>query len=150
MVYIQFIICVNVLIASASFQFGPICVGVAQTVSETQTEDCLLVNVFTPSDATTVSKLPVWLYIQGGGYATNSNANYNGTDVIENSRGHHNGTDVIRKSDYSIVFVNFNYRVGALGFLASEKVKENGDLNAGLLDQRKVLQWVQDNIAKVS
>lgn len=105
--------------------------------------------MFTPSDATPTSKLPVWLYIQGGGYATNSNANYNGTDVVENSRGHHNGTDLIRKSNYNLVFVNFNYRVGALGFLASEKVKENGDLNAGLLDQRKLLEWVQENIAKV-
>ena len=105
--------------------------------------------MFTPSNATPDSKLPVWLYIQGGGYATNSNANYNGTDVIENSRGHHNGTHLIQKSEYNLVFVNFNYRVGALGFLASEQVKENGDLNAGLLDQRKVLEWVQENIAKV-
>lgn len=122
--------------------------GVAQDASAARTEDCLFVNVFTPSGATQESKLPVWVYIQGGGYATNSNSNYNGTDIIENSYTH-NGTHLIRKSDYNLVFVNFNYRVGALGFLASEKVKENGDLNAGLLDQRKLLHWVQQNIAKV-
>lgn len=46
--------------------------------------------------------------------------------------------------------VNFNYRVGPFGFLASEKVRSNGDLNAGLLDQRKALQWVQKYITKVS
>lgn len=73
------------------------------------------------------------MYIQGGGYAQNSNSNYNGTDVVQNSG---NG----------LVFVNFNYRVGLLGFLASEDVIENGDLNVGLLDQRKVLEWVQKYI----
>ena len=61
------------------------------------------------------------------GYATNSNANYNGTDVIVNS-------------DHGLVLVNFNYRVGAFGFLTSEMVRRNGDLNVGLLDQRKALE----------
>jgi acetylcholinesterase len=105
-------------------------------VSSTVAEDCLFINVFTPSNATPKSKLPVWFYIQGGGYATNSNANYNGTDVLVQS-----GQDII--------LVNFNYRVGALGFLASEIVRNDGDLNAGLLDQRQALQWVQQNIEKV-
>lgn len=76
------------------------------------------------------------MYIQGGGYKTNSNANYNGTGVIQ-------------QSGNNLVLVNFNYRVGALGFLASERVKANGDLNVGLLDQRKLLYWVQTHIAKV-
>jgi Carboxylesterase family len=87
-------------------------------------------------DATPDSKLPVWFYIQGGGYVTNSNANYNGTKVIEESGG-------------KIVVVNFNYRVSAYGFLASEKVRRNGNLNAGLLDQRKALEWVQKYISLV-
>lgn len=52
----------------------------------------------------------------------------------------------MHQSGHDIVFVNFNYRVGALGFLASERVRKNGDLNAGLLDQRKALQWVQQHI----
>ena len=34
--------------------------------------------------------------------------------------------------------------------MASKEVQENGDLNAGLLDQRKALQWVQDHIAQVN
>ena len=99
-------------------------------------EDCLFVNVFKPSHATSNSSLPVWVYIQGGGFMSNSNANFNGTTVIEESGG-------------DIVFVNFNYRVGALGFLASEEVKANGDLNAGLLDQRKALEWVRKYISQV-
>ena len=49
-----------------------------------------------------------------------------------------------------LVVVTFNYRVGPYGFLASTEVERDGDLNAGLLDQRKALQWVQDNISKVN
>lgn len=41
-------------------------------------------------------------------------------------------------------------RVGAFGFLASEKVRTDGDLNVGLLDQRKAMQWVQEYIHLVS
>ena len=49
-----------------------------------------------------------------------------------------------------MVFVGLNYRVGPFGFLASEKVREDGDLNVGLLDQREALKWVQKHITKVS
>lgn len=98
-------------------------------------EDCLTANVFTPSTATPSSKLPVWLFFQGGGYATIGQF--------------FNGTEVVRMSGGEIVFVNFNYRVGALGFLAGDKVKQDGDLNAGLLDQRLMLDWVQKHISQV-
>ena len=50
----------------------------------------------------------------------------------------------------NIVIVTFNYRVGPYGFLASQEVEDNGNINVGLLDQRKVLQWVQQYIYKVS
>lgn len=112
------------------------CVGANADASDpTISEDCLFANVFTPSSATPASKLPVWVFIQGGGYA-----------VI---RDWFNGTEVIQKSGGNMVYVNFNYRVGALGFLASERVREDGDLNAGLLDQQKLLAWVQTHIEKV-
>ena len=45
--------------------------------------------------------------------------------------------------------VNFNYRVGLWGFLASERLRQDGDLNIGMLDQRRLLLWVQDHITKV-
>ena len=48
-----------------------------------------------------------------------------------------------------MVFVNINYRVGPFGFLSSEKVREDGDLNIGLLDQRRALEWVQEHITIV-
>ena len=64
------------------------------------------------------------------------NPNYNGTEVVSYSGG-------------NIVQVNFNYRVGALGFLASDEVRKDGDLNVGLLDQRFLLSWVKEHISKV-
>jgi carboxylesterase type B len=45
-----------------------------------------------------------------------------------------------------MIFVQMNYRVGAFGFLASEKLRENGNLNVGLLDQQKALEWARKNI----
>lgn len=47
-----------------------------------------------------------------------------------------------------MVVVTFNYRVGPYGFLTSKEVRADGDLNVGLLDQRMVFRWVQQNIAK--
>ena len=79
----------------------------------------------------------MWFFIQGGGYAANTDQNFNGTDVI-------------RASGNNIIFVQLNYRVGAFGFLASENVRKDGDLNAGLLDQRKALHWAQEYIHLVS
>jgi len=96
-----------------------------------------MIHVFTPRRATPSSKLPVWLFIPGGGYNTNSNAYINGTKVLQ-------------QSNNSIVMVSFSYRVGLYGFLASEKVRADGDLNVGLLDQRKAMMWVQQHISKVS
>lgn len=49
----------------------------------------------------------------------------------------------------NVVVITFNYRVGPYGFLASKEVVEDGDLNVGLLDQRKALEWVQQHIANV-
>jgi carboxylesterase type B len=70
------------------------------------------------------------------GYSHNANANWDGNEVVQ-------------RSGHSIVMVNFNYRVSLWGFLASERVREDGVLNAGLLDQRMLLKWVKTHIASV-
>ena len=46
------------------------------------------------------------------------------------------------------VSVIIQYRLGAFGFLSSEEVHRNGQVNAGLLDQNFALQWVQKHIYK--
>lgn len=64
-------------------------------------------------------------YIAGGGYKTLPTTNFNFDQFINNSDG-------------SVIVVQISYRVGALGFLAGSRVQDGGDLNVGLLDQRKV------------
>jgi carboxylesterase type B len=118
-----------------SCQAPPACLGANQAIGSTLSEDCL-VNVFTPSNATSNSKLPVWFYIQGGGFAQNGLPNVNGTDVL-------------LKSELSIVSVQINYCVGLCGLLSSEEIREDGNLHAGLLDQRKALRWAQNNMDHV-
>lgn len=97
-------------------------------------EDCLFLNVFAPSAATTESSLPVLFFIQGGGFGSNSNANFNGSDLA-------------REGD--MVVVSINYRVGAFGFLQSQEVLDGGSLNNGIKDMVKALEWVKNNIRSV-
>jgi carboxylesterase type B len=84
-------------------------------------EDCLFLDVYAPTNATTGSKLPVMVFVQGGGWTSNSNGNFNGTLLVENS-------------GMNMVVVTLNYRVGLLGLLASKQVLEGGSLNNGLKD----------------
>lgn len=79
---------------------------------------------------------PVFVYFQGGGFNSLSNPNLNGNSLIV-------------AGDHDMVVVTFNYRVGPWGFLTSAEVEADGDLNVGLLDQRKVLEWVRKYIALV-
>ena len=98
-------------------------------------EDCLFLDIYAPTEATTSSKLPVYVFIQGGGF--------NGDGV------HINGSGLIVASGMNMVTVSFTYRGGALGFLASAEVQSGASLNNGLKDQRMVLEWVQLHIATV-
>ncbi|CAG8952486.1 hypothetical protein HYFRA_00001233 [Hymenoscyphus fraxineus] len=96
-----------------------------------QKEDCLFVNVFAPTD--NEGNLPVFINFQGGGLNNLADSTLDANDLIN-------------AADHGIVVVTSNYRVGLQGFLASKEIKANGDLNVGLLDQRKMLHWVQKNI----
>lgn len=123
-------------------QHGPICIPVAKSpgssIEKTQSEDCLFMDIYTPTDAVnSEKKLPVYFFIQGGGFAELSNPNYNGTFLVE-------------ASGHNIIVVTFNYRVGPFGFLAGEEVEQGASLNNGLKDQHQALQWVQTHISKVS
>ncbi|KAF4540629.1 Carboxylesterase [Lasiodiplodia theobromae] len=123
-----------------STEFGPICPPQQPTdftVSSdapdrfTVDEDCLFLSIFAPTDATPETKLPVLFWIQGGGFTSNSNANYDATDLVK---------------DGGIIVVQINYRVGMYGFLQSKEVEANGSFNNGVKDVIKALEWVQTNI----
>ncbi|HUO48693.1 MAG TPA: carboxylesterase family protein [Acidimicrobiales bacterium] len=96
-------------------------------------EDCLNLNIWTPGldDA----RRPVMVWHHGGGFTT-------GTGASGLFDGRH-------LAAAGVVVVTFNYRLGALGFLAHPELAD-GDEDAGnwgLLDQLALLRWVQEHIA---
>ena len=105
---------------------------------EATSEDCLYLNVWASGTAKPGAKLPVIVYIYGGGFTLGSSgmAMYGGEDLAKKG----------------VVFVNFNYRVGALGFLAHPELTAESPHHAsgdyGFLDQIAALQWIKRNIAK--
>jgi cholinesterase len=77
----------------------------------------------------------VFVSIQAGGFNTNADANTNATDLI-------------KAAELGIVVVTFNYRVSTYGFMTNGDANSTLiDTNMGLLDQRKVLRWVQKYIS---
>lgn len=107
----------------------------ATAEDDTQDEDCLFLNIYAPTNASADEPLPVYFYISGGGFNALADGNLNGTRLI-------------RASDYNMVVVTANYRVGLFGFLASAEVEDDptASVNNGLRDQRKALEWVQKYI----
>ena len=99
-------------------------------------EDCLYLNVWTPAKAPD-DKLPVMLWMHGGGHAVGSGA-----------MTYYGGEKLARQG---VVVVTINYRLGPLGYLAhprlSKESEHNVSGNYGLLDQIAALKWVQRNIA---
>ncbi len=119
--------------------FAPACLqnGVSMPGEELPrtSEDCLYLNVWTPA-ANPAAKLPVLVWIYGGGY-TNGSA----------SMPLYWGDRLARRG---IVVVTVAYRLGAFGFLAHPELSaENLQKSSGnyaFLDQIAALQWVQRNI----
>jgi para-nitrobenzyl esterase len=98
-------------------------------------EDCLFLNVWTP--ATIRQKLPVMVWIYGGGFVAGST-----------SEGRQDGSILAQEG---VVVVAMNYRLGIFGFLVDPELATESGRNAagnyGLLDQLVALHWVHDNIA---
>jgi para-nitrobenzyl esterase len=99
-------------------------------------EDCLSLNVWVPAKPSD-AKLPVMVWIYGGGFVAGST-----------SEGRQDGTNLAQQG---VIVVSMNYRLGIFGFFVHpELAKESGHKaagNYGLLDQTAALQWVHDNIA---
>ncbi|TFY63048.1 hypothetical protein EVJ58_g3474 [Rhodofomes roseus] len=113
--------------------FGDICLQQPAQVGF-GSDDCLTLNVWKPAHARAGDNLPVALYIHGGGNYYASAQGFPMATWVQGSGG-------------DIVAVNIQYRLGLLGFLASDVLMENGTANVGLLDQRAAIQWVQRHIA---
>ena len=125
----------------AATSFGAMCLQVdsTDTTKVLGQEDCLTANVWVPSGAAPASPLPVLVFIHGGGNVQGSSAD---TDTAGDFI--YDGALLAAKED--AVVVTFNYRLGALGFLAHPAFGANPG-NYGTLDQIFLLGWVQRNAA---
>lgn len=96
------------------------------------TEDCLVVNVYTPRHHSH-QPLDVFVFIHGGSFTGGSGvlSIYNSSEFVRNNS----------------ILVTLNYRLGSLGFLALPQPIEGAD-NLGIQDQTLALQWVQNNISR--
>lgn len=99
-------------------------------------EDCLYLNVYRPAGAAPGGKLPIMVFIHGGGNTTGS------TDIYDGAR---------MATQANAMVVTLAYRLGAFGFLATPELSEEGGDNASggyaLLDLVAGLEWVRDNAA---
>lgn len=110
---------------------GPACVQFQPTGvrnEQATSEDCLYLDVYTPPLAKPGSKLPIVLFIHGGGSTQGSGVLYGGQrfSTLTNS-----------------IFVSINYRLGAYGSLALPQLDGNGDF--AFLDQLAALKWMKGN-----
>ncbi|KAG7333277.1 hypothetical protein KOW79_003412 [Hemibagrus wyckioides] len=92
-------------------------------------EDCLYLNVYTPSQRLASEKLPVMVWIHGGGLKTGGAVSYDGSALAAYE---------------NIIVVIIQYRLSILGFFSTGNKHAQG--NWGFLDQIAALQWVQQNI----
>ncbi len=122
-----------------ALQFGKSCVQKGSPLTgELETdEDCLTLNVWT-SKPDPKAKLPVMVWIHGGGLVNGSS-----------SQSIYDGAKLASKG---VVVVSINYRLGAFGYLAhpalsAEDKAHHASGNQGLFDQLAALKWVQQNAA---
>ena len=129
-------------------QFGSHCPqGASPFGTESTTEDCLYLNVFTPNGKVAQEKngktklkkakrLPVMVWLHGGALVVGESDDYDPARLVEKGA----------------VVVTLNYRLGFLGFFAhpalSAESPDQSSGNYGLMDQQAALRWVQRNIKK--
>lgn len=101
--------------------FGKQCVSASQPSTPKGGEDCLFLNVWTPSQA---DNLPVMVFVHGGSFVTGTGNQFNGSLLAYTQQ---------------VVVISINYRLGSLGFLQVEA----GLGNFGLADQREAFRWAQ-------
>ena len=124
--------------------FGPMCpqsrgplgsLFASWTFDKDMSEDCQLLNVWTPGLADD-GKRPVMVWLHGGGFSS-----------LSGSRNVFDGTRLCRKGD--VVVVTLNHRLNVFGYLQlAQLAPQYPDAgNSGMLDIVAALKWVKDNIA---
>lgn len=106
-------------------------------ISATSSEDCLFLNIWQPAGTKQNAKLPVMVWIHGGGFVGGSGVQQDFTGEQFTKQG--------------VILVTINYRLGRLGFFAfpalSAEHPDEFKGNYGYMDQIAALKWLQQNIA---
>nr|KAF9078511.1 Alpha/Beta hydrolase protein [Rhodocollybia butyracea] len=114
--------------------FGNSCIPVPQaTVQKGISEDCLFANIYVPLGTKSGSELPVMVWIHGGGFQT-GNGQSNPVPLMQHA------------PSPGMILVTLEYRLGQFGYLAGPDFE--GSYNAGMLDQRTGLRWIQKYISE--
>jgi para-nitrobenzyl esterase len=123
----------------SALEFGHDCPQVGDDVGSRApgaSEDCLSLNIWTPSGAAPGS-LPVLVWVHGGSFVFGS--------------GSEARLDGARLAERDVVVVTMNYRLGLFGFLAhpalTRESRNHSSGNYALLDQICALRWIGENIA---
>jgi para-nitrobenzyl esterase len=119
----------------AAEDFAPQCIQ-GNGSGRSMSEDCLYLNVWTPAKSRR-EKVPVLVWIYGGGFSGGSTSSPNTSGEVLAGKG--------------VVLVSIAYRVGAMGFMAHPELSAESPQkvsgNYGLLDLMAALQWIRRNIA---
>jgi para-nitrobenzyl esterase len=126
-------------------RFAPECIQILRPHNinhyfgeEATSEDCLYLNIWAPPAQADGEKLPVILWLYGGGLSIGSASmpNYGGEGLAKKG----------------VVYITAGYRVGAFGFMAHPELTatspHRASGNYGHLDQIAALQWIQRNIER--
>ena len=117
--------------------------GLAKPGDIVGNEDCLYLNIYAPaytinSVPNENNKLPVMVWIHGGGNTSGMTSEYNPQKLV---------------AAQNVIVVTISYRLGIFGWFSHPELRNRSDgldasANFGLLDQIKALEWLRDNIEK--
>lgn len=101
-------------------------------------EDCLNLRISRPAGTTAQDKLPVVVWLHGGGVVKGSayDPHFDPDNLITLSTSLGKG----------IIYVSLNYRITIFGFARLPTLKDQKSLNIGMRDQRAGFEWIKDNI----
>lgn len=101
-------------------------------------EDCLNLRIARPQGTTSASKLPVVVWLHGGGVVKGSayDPHFDPDKLI----------DLSQDLKTPVIYVALNYRLTIFGFARTPALRDQHSLNVGMRDQRAGFQWIRDNI----
>lgn len=127
-------------LSNTTYTPRPANAAAAPTQDPAVSEDCLFLDVVVPQcvfrkQCIKSKGAPVMVWVHGGGYSSGS----------KNSQGDPSG--LLYRSQEGVIYVSFNYRLGAFGWLSGpDYVRQGGVPNVGFFDQAMAIKWVRDHI----